>query len=153
MRLKGFTLVSEALPRTRLGKLKRYQIRGLLAKTETRKEKREEDTERMSTFKEMPLRAPLQQALAAKEEDLRAAIAERVREQGGRLVGWALGATIARRALAAVQKVGDALGKKGQIEQSISQYRAALQLKPDYADAHKCNHERGIPGYCIDAFG
>lgn len=44
MRLKGFTLVSEALPRTRLGKLKRYQIRELLAKSASqRPEKREED--------------------------------------------------------------------------------------------------------------
>ena len=41
-------------------------------------------------------------ALAAQEETLRAAIAERVREQGGRLVGWALGASIARRVLTTI---------------------------------------------------
>jgi uncharacterized membrane-anchored protein YjiN (DUF445 family) len=37
--------------------------------------------------------------LATREEALRLAIEERVREQGGRLVGWALGAAIARRVL------------------------------------------------------
>ena len=42
--------------------------------------------------------------LASKEEALRAAIEERVREQGGRLVGWALGASIARRVLAHGQR-------------------------------------------------
>ncbi len=41
----------------------------------------------------------LQTLLANREEALQAAIAERVREQGGRLVGWALGASIARRVL------------------------------------------------------
>lgn len=38
--------------------------------------------------------------LAEREESLRRAIEERVREQGGRLVGWTLGASIARRVLA-----------------------------------------------------
>ena len=42
--------------------------------------------------------------LASKEEALQLAIEERVREQGGRLVGWALGATIARRVLALVER-------------------------------------------------
>jgi uncharacterized membrane-anchored protein YjiN (DUF445 family) len=40
--------------------------------------------------------------LASREEALQRAIEERVREQGGRLVGWALGATVARRALAVI---------------------------------------------------
>lgn len=40
--------------------------------------------------------------LASREQALTLAIEERVREQGGRLVGWAMGASIARRALAAV---------------------------------------------------
>ncbi len=44
----------------------------------------------------------LRTALAAREDALQAAIAERVREQGGKLVGWALGATIARRVISAV---------------------------------------------------
>jgi uncharacterized membrane-anchored protein YjiN (DUF445 family) len=38
--------------------------------------------------------------LAEREDALRAAIAERVREQGGRLVGWAVGATVAKRTIA-----------------------------------------------------
>jgi uncharacterized membrane-anchored protein YjiN (DUF445 family) len=41
----------------------------------------------------------LKTVLASREEALQAAIAERVREQGGRLIGWALGASIARRVL------------------------------------------------------
>jgi uncharacterized membrane-anchored protein YjiN (DUF445 family) len=44
----------------------------------------------------------LKETLAAREETLQAAIKERVREQGGRLVGWAIGATVAKRMLTAV---------------------------------------------------
>jgi uncharacterized membrane-anchored protein YjiN (DUF445 family) len=44
----------------------------------------------------------LKALLASREEALQHAIEERVREQGGRLVGWALGATVARRALALI---------------------------------------------------
>jgi uncharacterized membrane-anchored protein YjiN (DUF445 family) len=40
--------------------------------------------------------------LVAKESQLRGTIEAKVREEGGRLVGWALGATVASRALAAV---------------------------------------------------
>jgi len=41
----------------------------------------------------------LKETLSAREEILRDAIKERVREQGGRLIGWALGATVAQRVL------------------------------------------------------
>jgi len=51
--------------------------------------------------------------LSSKEEQLRAALAERVREQGGRLVGWALGATIAKRVLTAVNSELDKMGPDG----------------------------------------
>ncbi len=44
----------------------------------------------------------LRDGLTTREETLRTAIAERVRKEGGALVGWALGATIARRVIAAV---------------------------------------------------
>jgi uncharacterized membrane-anchored protein YjiN (DUF445 family) len=44
----------------------------------------------------------LRRLLVEKEDQLRAAIEAKVREEGGRLVGWALGATVARRALAGV---------------------------------------------------
>lgn len=40
--------------------------------------------------------------MAAKEEDLKAAIAARVRAEGGALVGWLAGAAVARRILSAV---------------------------------------------------
>jgi uncharacterized membrane-anchored protein YjiN (DUF445 family) len=44
----------------------------------------------------------LKETLTAREEVLREAIKERVREQGGRLVGWAIGASVAKRVLTAV---------------------------------------------------
>src|SRR3954452_19597259 len=44
----------------------------------------------------------LRRLLVEKEDQLRGAIESKVREEGGRLVGWALGATVARRALAGV---------------------------------------------------
>jgi uncharacterized membrane-anchored protein YjiN (DUF445 family) len=44
----------------------------------------------------------LKDTLTAREEVLRDVIKERVREQGGRLVGWAIGATVASRVLTAV---------------------------------------------------
>lgn len=44
----------------------------------------------------------LKETLRAREDVLREAIKERVREQGGRLVGWAIGATIATRVLTSV---------------------------------------------------
>ena len=46
--------------------------------------------------------AQLKTLMAEKEDSLRKAIEERVREQGGRLVGWAVGAQVARRVLAQV---------------------------------------------------
>ena len=52
----------------------------------------------------------LKQAINAKEDQLRHVIEERVREQGGRLVGWALGASVARRVLASVHAELDKIG-------------------------------------------
>jgi uncharacterized membrane-anchored protein YjiN (DUF445 family) len=62
----------------------------------------------------------LRTLLNAKEETLRAAIEERVREQGGRLVGWAVGASIARRVLAQVNAELDKMSPDG------SELRAAF---------------------------
>ena len=58
--------------------------------------------------------------LAGREDALRHAIEERVREQGGRLVGWALGASIARRVLATVNAELDKMSPDG------SELRAAF---------------------------
>ncbi|MEJ0017001.1 MAG: DUF445 domain-containing protein [Acetobacteraceae bacterium] len=55
----------------------------------------------------------LRTMLAAKEDTLRIAIEERVREQGGRLVGWALGASIARRVLTTVNAELDKMSPDG----------------------------------------
>ncbi|HYZ22171.1 MAG TPA: DUF445 domain-containing protein [Rhodopila sp.] len=62
----------------------------------------------------------LKAAIASREAALRAAIEERVREQGGRLVGWALGASIARRVLALVNAELDKMSPDG------SELRAAF---------------------------
>ncbi len=51
--------------------------------------------------------------LTAKEEQLRAVIAERVREQGGRLIGWAVGAQVARRVLTTLNGELDKIGPDG----------------------------------------
>jgi uncharacterized membrane-anchored protein YjiN (DUF445 family) len=64
--------------------------------------------------------AQLKAALASREDALRIAIEERVREQGGRLVGWALGASIARRVLAQVNAELDKMSPDG------SELRAAF---------------------------
>lgn len=64
--------------------------------------------------------ARLRDLLASKEEAIRTAIEERVREQGGRLVGWALGASIARRVLATVNAELDKMSPDG------SELRAAF---------------------------
>ncbi len=55
----------------------------------------------------------LRTALAAREETLRIAIEERVREQGGRLIGWALGASIAKRVLAQINAELDRMSPDG----------------------------------------
>jgi uncharacterized membrane-anchored protein YjiN (DUF445 family) len=64
--------------------------------------------------------AQLRSVLSAKEDALRLAIEERVREQGGRLVGWALGASIARRVLVTVTSELDKMSPDG------SELRAAF---------------------------
>lgn len=64
--------------------------------------------------------AQLKATLASKEESIRAAIEERVREQGGRLVGWAMGASIARRVLALINTELDKMSPDG------SELRAAF---------------------------
>ena len=52
----------------------------------------------------------LKETLAAREEVLRDAIKDRVREHGGRLVGWAVGASIASRVLTAVNAELERMG-------------------------------------------
>jgi len=55
----------------------------------------------------------LKAALASREDALRRAIEERVREQGGRLVGWALGASLARRVLSLINAEMDKMSPDG----------------------------------------
>jgi uncharacterized membrane-anchored protein YjiN (DUF445 family) len=63
----------------------------------------------------------LRVVLAEKEDKLRAAIAGRVREEGGALIGWIAGATVARRLLSAVN------AELARIEPSDSDLRAAFE--------------------------
>ncbi|MBV8612488.1 MAG: DUF445 domain-containing protein, partial [Acetobacteraceae bacterium] len=62
----------------------------------------------------------LKSLLASREAVLRTAIEERVREQGGRLIGWAIGAQVARRVLAVVNAELDKMSPDG------SELRAAF---------------------------
>ena len=55
----------------------------------------------------------LRALMAEKEDTLRLAIEERVREQGGRLVGWAVGAQVARRVLAQINAELDRMDDSG----------------------------------------
>lgn len=63
----------------------------------------------------------LKALLAAKEDQLRAAIEARVRAEGGQLVGWLAGATIARRVLAALNAELD------RVEPGDSELRRAFE--------------------------
>jgi uncharacterized membrane-anchored protein YjiN (DUF445 family) len=60
--------------------------------------------------------------LTAKEDQLRIIITDRVREQGGRLVGWAVGAQVARRVLTTLNGELDKIGPDG------SDLRAAFDV-------------------------
>ena len=55
----------------------------------------------------------IREALKSREAELRGIIRERVREQGGRLVGWALGANIATRVISAVNNELDRISPDG----------------------------------------
>ncbi|HEX3350528.1 MAG TPA: DUF445 domain-containing protein [Acetobacteraceae bacterium] len=62
----------------------------------------------------------LKSVLAEREASIKAAIAERVREQGGRLVGWAIGASVAARVMALIN------AELAKIEPGSSDVRAAF---------------------------
>lgn len=74
------------------------------------------------------------QLLAAKEDAVRATIEERVREQGGRLVGWALGASIARRVLTTVNAELDKMSPDGsELREAFDEWirREIVRLEED----------------------
>jgi uncharacterized membrane-anchored protein YjiN (DUF445 family) len=80
----------------------------------------------------------LKSLLTGKEATLRAAIEERVREQGGRLVGWALGASIARRVLTTVNAELDKLNPDGsEVRAAFDEYvrREIARMEEDPARA------------------
>ena len=57
--------------------------------------------------------AQLKALLASREAAMTAAIEERVREQGGRLVGWAVGASVAKRVLTQINTELDRVSPDG----------------------------------------
>jgi uncharacterized membrane-anchored protein YjiN (DUF445 family) len=80
----------------------------------------------------------LRDGLAAREDQLRQAIEERVREQGGRLVGWAVGASVARRVLSTVHSELDRIGPDGsEIRQAFDEWarREIARIEQDPARA------------------
>jgi uncharacterized membrane-anchored protein YjiN (DUF445 family) len=80
----------------------------------------------------------LKLVLAEREDALRRAIEERVREQGGRLVGWALGASIARRVLTQVNSELDKMQDDGsELRAAFDEWmrREILRMEEDPARA------------------
>lgn len=76
--------------------------------------------------------------LAGKEDQLRALIADRVREEGGRIVGWALGAQVARKVLTSLNAELDKIGPDGSEMRSafdvwMSAEIARMENDPDRA--------------------
>jgi uncharacterized membrane-anchored protein YjiN (DUF445 family) len=80
----------------------------------------------------------LKETLAAREETLTEAIRERVKEQGGRLVGWAIGATVAKRVLTAVNVELERIGpNSSEMREAFDEWvhREILRLETDSARA------------------
>jgi uncharacterized membrane-anchored protein YjiN (DUF445 family) len=64
----------------------------------------------------------LKRTLVSRQEAIRQAIEDRVREQGGRLVGWALGATVATRVLASVNAELDKIGPDSGLREAFDEW-------------------------------
>ncbi len=75
--------------------------------------------------------------LAAKQDQLRAAIEARVSEQGGKLVGWAIGASIANRVLVAVNQELDRIGPDSALREAFDEWvrREIARIEEDPARA------------------
>jgi uncharacterized membrane-anchored protein YjiN (DUF445 family) len=82
----------------------------------------------------------LRQGLRDREDVLRGVIESRVREQGGRLVGWALGATVATRILTSVNAEFDRMGPdSGELRDAFDEWArreiARMESTPERAAA------------------
>jgi|BEDMetMinimDraft_2_1075160.scaffolds.fasta_scaffold00706_6 uncharacterized membrane-anchored protein YjiN (DUF445 family) len=109
------------------------------------------------------LLAELKATITAKDAALRAAIAERVREQGGRLIGWALGAAIARRVIAALETELDRMGPEGSelreaFDEWVSREVAKLEADPALAAEIRASFRRvlghpALTGWVADVWG
>ena len=75
--------------------------------------------------------------LVEKQGRLRIAIEERVREQGGRLVGWAIGATVANRVLvtlnAELDRIGPESGLREAFDEWVHREIARIEDEPERA--------------------
>ena len=80
----------------------------------------------------------LKTLLASKHDAVRVLIEERVREQGGRLVGWALGATVAERVLRSLNTELEKIGPDGsELRQAFDEWvrREIMRIEEDPARA------------------
>ncbi len=87
--------------------------------------------------------AELRKLLADKEDALRIAITERVREQGGRLVGWAVGATVARRTIAMITaEIGKMEANGSDLRDAFDEWvrREIARMEEDPARAAEIGH-------------
>ena len=84
--------------------------------------------------------AKLRIGMLEREEQLRQMIEDRVRDQGGRLVGWAIGASVATRVLATVNAEMDRMDPNGsEVRQAFDEWArreiARLEEDPERAAA------------------
>jgi uncharacterized membrane-anchored protein YjiN (DUF445 family) len=77
--------------------------------------------------------------IASRQEQIRLAIEERVREQGGRLIGWALGATVASRVLQTVNSELEKIGPDSGLREAFDEWvhREISRMEHDPARARE----------------
>ena len=107
----------------------------------------------------------LRELIAEKEMTLETAIEERVREQGGRLLGWAVGAAIARRVMSVVMAELDKMSPDGSelraaFDEWVRREIERMETDPERAKevgmalrkvvAHETVHDLGM-GYLVPA--
>ena len=89
----------------------------------------------------------LRDVLRAKETQLRALIADRVREQGGRVIGWALGGSIAGRVMAVMSQELDNVDPEGsEIREAITGWIEDQVALFEREPARAAEFERAVRG-------
>ncbi len=95
--------------------------------------------------------------LAAKEESLRTAVAERVRAEGGALVGWLAGGAVARRVLSAVNEAVAGLeledsDLRAAFEAYLLSEIEALETDPSRAESYGAALRRALAHPSVSAW-